>query len=378
MQSNHKKVVCVHLLNDYSGSPKVLSQSIAALIESGVFVDVITNRNTHGFLSGLNVGYKLFNYKNSTNKFVTLFRFLIAQVFIFFKVLCYAKQDITFYVNTLLPFGAALAAKLIGKPVIYHIHETSLRPYALKVFLKFVVKITATRIIYVSQALAYKEPILSVPAVVIHNALSTEFITRAKGAVYQPVNQQGCFIVLMICSLKRYKGVDQFIKLAEMSLVNKKLQYQLVLNAEDAEIDSYFGGMDLPANLKVYRRQTDLDAFYRGASVVLNLSLPDQCEETFGLTLIEAMAYHVPVIAPPVGGPTEIVVNNENGYLISAYELDALYSAVSRLAADSELCVTLSQRVASTVNKFNIIVYNQNILNILNLAVCNNEISNNE
>lgn len=365
MKNNNRKVVCVHLLNDYSGSPKVLSQSIDALIESGVAIDVITNRNTQGFLSGLNVNYNLFNYKYSRNKFVTLFRFFIAQFVIFFKVLSYAKQDVILYVNTLLPFGVALAAKLIGKPVIYHIHETSLSPNALKVFLKFVVKITAIKTIYVSNALANKEPIVAVPSTIIHNAISTDFIERAKESVYSPINQDGYFTVLMICSLKKYKGVEQFLKLAEMSTENEALKYQLVLNAEQSEIDGFFSDYSLPDNLQLYSRQTDLHSFYKRASLVLNLSLPDQWEETFGLTLIEAMAYGIPVIAPPVGGPTEVVANDINGYLISAYSTEELYCKVLSLFDDSQQCIRLSQGALSSVSKFNINTYNKKILNLL-------------
>ena len=35
-----KKLVCVHLLNDFSGSPKVLSQVINAVSESNYEVDL--------------------------------------------------------------------------------------------------------------------------------------------------------------------------------------------------------------------------------------------------------------------------------------------------------------------------------------------------
>lgn len=48
--------------------------------------------------------------------------------------------------------------------------------------------------------------------------------------------------------------------------------------------------------------------------MVLNLSRPDAWVETFGLTVIEAMAYGIPVIVPPVGGIAELVENGINGY----------------------------------------------------------------
>ncbi len=44
-----KKIVFVHLLNDYSGSPKVLSQVIRVGQNSGYEVDLYTGRSEDGF-----------------------------------------------------------------------------------------------------------------------------------------------------------------------------------------------------------------------------------------------------------------------------------------------------------------------------------------
>ncbi len=365
MTDFRSKVLCVHLLNDYSGSPKVLSQSIDALITAGHDVEVITNKGSDGFLSNLDVDYNLFNYKNYSSKLATLFCYLLSQLVIFCKVFSYRKQNIILYVNTLLPFGAALAGKLAGIPVIYHIHETSISPNLLKRFLKFVVKHTADKIIYVSNALADREPIQSVPSTVIHNAISSDFLAKATQSSYEPFNVNGKFTVLMICSLKKYKGIDQFVYLARLGSRHKNLKFQMVLNANKAQIDTYFAE-ELPANLTIYSRQADLDKFYSNASVVLNLSLPDQWEETFGLTLIEAMAYGNPVIAPPVGGPTEIVISNYNGYLINAYNVAEIDEKISDLLNASDVCRQLSSGALETTVRFDVANFNKYITNVFN------------
>jgi UDP-glucose:tetrahydrobiopterin glucosyltransferase len=53
--------------------------------------------------------------------------------------------------------------------------------------------------------------------------------------------------------------------------------------------------------------------------------------EAFGNVAIEAMATGVPVITYDRGGPTEIVVDGETGYIVPADDVDALVGAVNRI-----------------------------------------------
>ena len=54
--------------------------------------------------------------------------FPFAQTWLFAKLFFKINSRDTVYINTLLPFGAALAAKLRGCKVVYHVHEVSVKP----------------------------------------------------------------------------------------------------------------------------------------------------------------------------------------------------------------------------------------------------------
>ncbi len=118
-------------------------------------------------------------------------------------------------------------------------------------------------------------------------------------------------VVLMICSLKVYKGVDEFLELAKK---NPSYIFKLVVNATEKVIQEYFKGREIPKQLIIYPTQTDTHPFYQEASVILNLSHPDLWVETFGLTILEGMRYGLPAIVAPVGGVTELVEDNKNGF----------------------------------------------------------------
>jgi colanic acid/amylovoran biosynthesis glycosyltransferase len=59
--------------------------------------------------------------------------------------------------------------------------------------------------------------------------------------------------------------------------------------------------------------------------------------DTFGVTLIEAMSYGLPVITAPVGGSSEIITNNVDGILVPENDVNEHCNAFMRLYADKLL-----------------------------------------
>jgi glycosyltransferase involved in cell wall biosynthesis len=82
--------------------------------------------------------------------------------------------------------------------------------------------------------------------------------------------------------------------------------------------------------------RSDVRALMPAFDVYLNCST----YEGVSLTILEAMAASLPVIAAPVGGNPEVVVDHETGYLIPARPR-SIVEAVRRLAFDARLRRTM-------------------------------------
>ena len=106
--------------------------------------------------------------------------------------------------------------------------------------------------------------------------------------------------------------------------------------------------------------------FYQKASLLLNLSRIDECTETFGLTIIEAMAFGIPSIVPPVGGPAELVSDDKEGFLISSYETDLIVNRIRFIQSNKSEYRRLSCNARRRAYDFREELFNQQIIDFVN------------
>lgn len=328
-----KRLVCFHLFNDFSGSPKVLQMVLRGLAEKGMRIDLITSKG-EGALSDLskwkNVKTNTYAYRFSDNPVVTMARYFGVQLYTFGFALRYAlKKDTTFYVNTILPVGAALAGRLTGKRVVYHYHENAFAKGAFYKLLTRAMQALASEIICVS---AYQRSFLKREknVNVVPNAVPAAFVARLCPNPQEAFERKR---VLMLGSLKLYKSPLEFMELARRL---PQFSFELVVNDTQKNIDRFMKKhqITLSGNLTVYPRQDDVVPFYNRASVVLNLSDKHQFIETFGLTALEAMSAALPVIVPTEGGIAEMVEDGVNGYKIDVQELERIICLIKDLFND--------------------------------------------
>lgn len=338
-----KRIVCFHLFNDYSGSPKVLNTVLKGLLSKGERIELVTSKG--GVLDELktfpNLKRYSYSYRFSTNPVVTMLRYSFVQLCTFFFALRYIFcKNKVFYINTLLPIGPALAGRMMGKRVVYHYHENAFAKGLFYKALAWGMQKLASEIICVS---AYQASFLKRKkrVTIVPNALPTEFVNRLHPDVEAAFKRK---TVLMLSSLKEYKGTREFIELA-----NRMSQYKFVLVINDTQenINKYLFNNNLADvigdNLTIYSRQTDVVSFYNASSVVVSLTNPRMVVETFGLTPLEAMSAGLPVIVPTVGGIAEMVEDGVNGYKTDVQDLDKIQMQIGCMLSDKVLYTKLSK-----------------------------------
>jgi glycosyltransferase involved in cell wall biosynthesis len=298
-------------------------------------------------------------YRFSERRWLLLLLFGSAQLFLFLRVAwaCLVRRVDVVYANTVLAPGAVLAGRLCRRRVVVHLHEVGLGSRALFRTLLAVARRFADRRICVSEYMRTTLALTDSASSVIYNSLpAAEWHRAADICSARQVRPDQTFVVMMACSLKWYKGVDSFLALAAAQAAQggdrDRIQFRLVLNCDAAEWQAFAAQSSIPPNVSVVLRPADIYHHYSEASLVLNLSHPEGWIETFGMTLLEAMACGVPVISPRVGGCTELFVDGSGGWRMDSRDLQALACKVRELAADRQQWQTQSSAARSSSGHF--------------------------
>lgn len=144
----------------------------------------------------------------------------------------------------------------MGKRVVYHYHENAFAKGAFYGILAHLMQVLATKIVCVSE---YQRSFLKRQnrVSVVPNAVPAAFVEQLTSDAVAAFERKR---VLMLGSLKCYKGTQEFVALAEKL---SHFQFELVLNETPENIDLFWKecGMTKPKNLTVYPRQNNVASF---------------------------------------------------------------------------------------------------------------------
>src|SRR5690606_12428850 len=94
-----------------------------------------------------------------------------------------------------------------------------------------------------------------------------------------------------------------------------------------------YGRLAIP---KRHRPDVDIPVLYRLVAARRGVFVNPALEENFGITLLEASSYGLPVVSTDHGGPQEIISKVGSGELIDARDRSAIQSAIKGILVDRE------------------------------------------
>ena len=235
------------------------------------------------------------------------------------------------HANTVTVLPAVLAALWTGQRLVWHIHEIVPERFGKGLLARLVLLAADHAVAVSSAARTALSPREDPRLIVIPNGVAD------LGASPPPSSPP---VVSFIGRLSERKGPQVFLA-AALRLVRRFPEVRFVLAGDEP-----FGSEELTARLHDQARHEELQNrvifrpfreetsdLYAEASVVVSPSL---LPESFGLVILEAMAAARPVVASSVGGPAELIVDGENGFLVPPGDAEALADAIGRLLEDPE------------------------------------------
>lgn len=152
-------------------------------------------------------------------------------------------------------------------------------------------------------------------------------------------------IFLCVGLLVPRKGVKYLLQACVILRDRGYSEYSLVLvgdGEQRAELEAFVKDHQLEQQViwTGWLNYGDLGTYFEGADVFIFPTL----EDTWGVVLLEAMAFGKAIISSKWAGASEMVVEGENGYIIDPYEPEKFAQAMMELIDHPELIQKMGQK----------------------------------
>ena len=269
------------------------------------------------------------------------------------------------YTNTSVVFPGGITAKLLGKKSIWHVREIINNNFERKI-VSSIVNLFSDIIIANSKATGdaitnNKEKIR-----IVYNAVES----TSNELIRQNDNSENEVVIGMAGRINRWKGQKLFVDNAERILKSTdNVKFVIagdVYTGEDQilqDLKNYIKEKNITDKIEFLGQVEDMNEFYNNIDIFI---LPSIQPEPFGLVVIEAMDRAIPVIATNHGGPTEIIENEEDGYLVDYRDCTEMSNRTLELINNKDLRKCIGKKAKEKRDRmFNIDRYVEQISNIL-------------
>ena len=249
------------------------------------------------------------------------------------------------YSNTLAVLLGMIYAKKRKIKHLWHVHEIIVHPkFIASIFPKLLMRyshLVVCNSFATEKNLIERVPKLTSKSIVIHNGIEPNTSIVKLGSKADFGFKETDLIVTLVGRISRLKGHKLLLDI----FTNYLIQYENVkllfvgspVEGQEyylEEIENSVIRNKIEKRVKIIPFSNDLNTIWSITDIAV---MPSTEAESFGLVAAEAMLAKKPVIASNHGGITEIVIDNETGYLVQPNNKIALAEAISKLIDDFQL-----------------------------------------
>lgn len=164
--------------------------------------------------------------------------------------------------------------------------------------------------------------------------------------------------ILYVGSLSRHKGIPVLME-AVKKIKNKNIRVSIVGSGRLKNKLEYLAKADNRITFIGKIRNDQIQDCYDKADLLV---VPSVWNEVFGIVILEAFRAGVPAIASAIGGITEVVKDNYNGFLFEQGDTDQLKKIIENILENPGILVQLGNNAREYVKQYELSLHMRGLI----------------
>lgn len=161
--------------------------------------------------------------------------------------------------------------------------------------------------------------------------------------------------ILYVGRLEKIKGVDMLIDAFSLLADKYKIRLSIVGDGSEREhLEELVKEKNIENDVTFYGSQVNIKPYLEASDIFV---YPSICQEVFGISIVEAMAYGLVCVANSVGGIPEIIVDSQNGFMTDKPDTESLAKAIEKaifVLDNDDIFNSIQEKAIETANRFSV------------------------
>ena len=249
------------------------------------------------------------------------------------------------YSNTLAVLLGMIYANKRKIKHLWHVHEIINHPKIIALIFPKILMHYSDLVVCNSFAtkknLIDRVPKLETKSIVIHNGIELNTSIAKLGYKVDFGFKETDLIVTLVGRISRLKGHKLLLDVFITNLIQYENIKLLFVGSPVEGQEYYLEEIENSIIINKLEKRVKIVPFSNDLNIIWSITdiavMPSTEAESFGLVAAEAMLAKKPVVASNLGGLTEIIINNETGYLFDPKNKSDFFVAISKLIENPSL-----------------------------------------
>ncbi|MCC6323174.1 N-acetyl-alpha-D-glucosaminyl L-malate synthase BshA [Candidatus Nomurabacteria bacterium] len=182
---------------------------------------------------------------------------------------------------------------------------------------------------------------------VIHNFYNPKKITKNKNTIRKSLGlKEDDFVVIHLSNMRKVKRIPDLLAIMSKVKSNNKIKLLILAGGDSEQYIPMIKKLGIEKQIIIKKNVLDIENYINASDIGMYTS----GEESFGMGILETMAYGKPVLATRTGGIGEFMQNSKTGYLFKVGDINNFAKKLLILSKDEALVKKLGEN-ACTIAK---------------------------